>query len=126
MNVAPGYTLDAVEAIVTHPRVSIRGLLLTLKLSAPDAAEHVPEYLERVRSWGYNLVRARQLQYNRREVCVAALQSPFVGSRPFRNAGSFSPMMRHVSGRCHGFMRGQIRDYGVAADASLESAPLPG
>ena len=34
MNVAPEYTLDAVEAIVTHPRVSIRGLLLTLKLPA--------------------------------------------------------------------------------------------
>ena len=32
MNVAPEYTLDAVEAIVTHPQVSIRGLLLTLKL----------------------------------------------------------------------------------------------
>ena len=39
MNVAPAYTLDAIEAIVTHPRVSIRGLLLTLKLSAPDAAD---------------------------------------------------------------------------------------
>jgi 23S rRNA (cytidine2498-2'-O)-methyltransferase len=77
MNVAPNYTLDAVEAIVKHPRVSVRGLLLTLKLSAPDADEHIGEYLDRIRSWGYNLVRARQLQYNRREVCVAALQKPF-------------------------------------------------
>ena len=32
MNVAPDYTLDAVEAIVTHPQINIRGLLLTLKL----------------------------------------------------------------------------------------------
>ncbi|HEV3022079.1 MAG TPA: SAM-dependent methyltransferase, partial [Pirellulales bacterium] len=32
MNVAPQYTLDTVEAIVTHPTVTIRGLLLTLKL----------------------------------------------------------------------------------------------
>jgi 23S rRNA (cytidine2498-2'-O)-methyltransferase len=77
MNVAPRYTLDAVEAIVTHPRVSIRGLLLTLKLPQWDAAAHLPEYLQRVRSWGYNLVHARQLQFNRREVCVAALQKPF-------------------------------------------------
>jgi 23S rRNA (cytidine2498-2'-O)-methyltransferase len=77
MNVAPEYTLDAVEAIVTHPRVSIRGLLLTLKLPQWDLALHLPEYLARVRSWGYNLVRARQLQYDRREVCVAALQRPF-------------------------------------------------
>jgi 23S rRNA (cytidine2498-2'-O)-methyltransferase len=77
MNVAPNYTLDAVEAIVTHPQVNIRGLLLTLKLPQWGLAERVPEYLGRVRSWGYNVVRARQLQYNRREICVAALQKPF-------------------------------------------------
>ena len=32
MNVAPTYTLDTVEAIVTHREVHIEGLLLTLKL----------------------------------------------------------------------------------------------
>ena len=77
MNVAPEYTLDAVEAIVTHPRVNIRGMLLTLKLPQWELAANVPEYLARVQSWGYNLVQARQLQYDRREVCVAALQKPF-------------------------------------------------
>ncbi len=80
MNVAPNYTLDAVEAIVCHAEVHIRGLLLTLKLSDWDLAEQVPEYLQRIRSWGYNVVQARQLQYNRREICVAALQKPFVKS----------------------------------------------
>ena len=77
MNVAPEYTLDAVEAIVTHPRINIRGLLLTLKLANGDLAADVPQYVDRVRSWGYNLVQARQLQYDRREVCLAALQRPF-------------------------------------------------
>lgn len=77
MNVAPKYTLDAVEAIVTHPLVNIRGMLLTLKLPEWSLAQRVPEYLERTRGWGYNVVRARQLQYNRREICVAALQKPF-------------------------------------------------
>jgi 23S rRNA (cytidine2498-2'-O)-methyltransferase len=77
MNVAPEYTLEAVEAIVTHPRINVRGLLLTLKLPQWELAADVPEYLERIRSWGYNLVKARQLQYNRHEVCVAALQQPF-------------------------------------------------
>jgi hypothetical protein len=38
----------------------------------------VPAYLERVRSWGFNQVSARQLQHNRQEICVAALQVPFV------------------------------------------------
>lgn len=78
MNVAPSYTLDAVEAIVTHREVNIRGMLLTLKLFEWELAEHVPEYLDRVRGWGYNLVQARQLVHNRQEICLAALQKPFV------------------------------------------------
>jgi 23S rRNA (cytidine2498-2'-O)-methyltransferase len=77
MNVAPNYTLDAVEAIVTHAEVNIRGLLLTLKLPDWRLVARVPEYLDRVRSWGYNVVRARQLHHNRREICLAALQKPF-------------------------------------------------
>jgi len=77
MNVAPNYTLDSVEAIVTHAEVSVRGMLLTLKLPDWDLARCVPEYLDRIRSWGYNVVRARQLLHNRREICVAALQKPF-------------------------------------------------
>jgi 23S rRNA (cytidine2498-2'-O)-methyltransferase len=77
MNVAPNYTLDAVEAIATHPEVNIRGLLLTLKLPDWGLADGVPQWLNRVRSWGYNMVWARQLQHNRREICIAALQKPF-------------------------------------------------
>ncbi len=77
MNVAPQYTLDAVEAIVAHPRISIRGLLLTLKLPQWALAASLPEYVARIRSWGFNQILARQLQYDRREVCVAALQRPF-------------------------------------------------
>ncbi len=74
MNVAPSYTLDTVEAIVTHKQVNIRGLLLTLKLLDWKMADHVPEYLERIRSWGFPYLRARQLQHNRQEICVAALR----------------------------------------------------
>ncbi|MBN2577837.1 MAG: hypothetical protein JXB10_02515 [Pirellulales bacterium] len=77
MNVAPNYTLQAVEAIVTHPEVNVRGLLLTLKLTDWNLADQVPEYLDRVRGWGYNRVRARQLQHHRQEICIAAWQSPF-------------------------------------------------
>jgi 23S rRNA (cytidine2498-2'-O)-methyltransferase len=77
MNVAPRYTLDALEAIVTHREVSIRGMLLTLKLFEWHLAEQLPQCVERVRGWGYNMVRVRQLQHNRREVCLAALQKPF-------------------------------------------------
>lgn len=68
----PTYTLDAVEAIVTHRNAKIDGLLLTLKLTDWKLAEHIPDFTKRVRSWGYRYVRARQLAYNRREICVAA------------------------------------------------------
>jgi 23S rRNA (cytidine2498-2'-O)-methyltransferase len=77
MNVAPNCTLDVVEAIVTHPQANIRGMLLTLKLPQWGLAAHVPEYLDRIRGWGYNQVRARQLSHNRLEMCIAALQKPF-------------------------------------------------
>lgn len=71
-SVAPNYTLDTVEAIVTHRSVKIEGLLLTLKLPEWKLAGEIPEYTKRIRSWGYWYVRARQLAYNRREICVAA------------------------------------------------------
>ena len=76
MNVAPNYTLDTIEAIVTREETNIRGLLLTLKLLEWELAEYVPEYLFRVRSWGFKHVQARQLQHNRQEFCVAALRKP--------------------------------------------------
>ena len=75
MNVAPDYTLDAVEAAVKHPGISIRGLLLTLKLPDWKLADELPALIERVKSWGYQDVRLRQLAFNRQEICLAALRS---------------------------------------------------
>ena len=77
MNVPPRSTLDAVEAIVTHPEVRIDGLLLTLKLHDWQIAEAVPAYLAaRAPAW-VSAGRPRQLQHGRQEICVAA-------SRPAR------------------------------------------
>jgi 23S rRNA (cytidine2498-2'-O)-methyltransferase len=73
-NVAPKHTLDTVEQIVTHDEVHIRGMILTLKLLDWQLAEQIPHYIERVRSWGYQYVRVRQLAYNRREFCLIALR----------------------------------------------------
>ena len=75
INATPNYTLDAVEAIVKHPQVSIRGMILTLKLSDWHLADSLPQYIERVRSWGYQDVRTRQLAHNGQELCLAALRS---------------------------------------------------
>jgi 23S rRNA (cytidine2498-2'-O)-methyltransferase len=74
INVAPEYTLKTVENIVTHPTVRIEGLLLTLKLLEWKLADEVPAYLDRVRTWGYRRVEARQLSHNRQEICVCAMR----------------------------------------------------
>jgi len=73
-NVAPNHTLDTLEAIVTYPDVYVRGMLLTLKLLDWKLTEEIPGYMARVRSWGYDYVKARQLAFNRQEICVMALQ----------------------------------------------------
>ena len=72
LNVAPQYTLDTVEEIVTHRDVDVRGMLLTLKLLEWTLAEEIPAYLDRIHHWGYREVRARQLFHNRQEICVVA------------------------------------------------------
>jgi 23S rRNA (cytidine2498-2'-O)-methyltransferase len=74
-NVAPAYTLDAVEAIVTHSETNVRGMLLTLKLLDWKLAAEIPAYVARVRSWGFEHVRARQLAFNRQEFCLAAMRT---------------------------------------------------
>jgi len=74
MNIPPEATLDEVETIVTHPGVTIRGMVLTLKLSDWALAERLPEFVARVRHWGYRDVRVRQLVSGGQEVCVVALR----------------------------------------------------
>jgi 23S rRNA (cytidine2498-2'-O)-methyltransferase len=75
INVAPGYTLDSVEDIVTHDSVHVRGLVLTLKLLEWSLADELPACAERVRTWGFRDVRLRQLASGGREVCLVALRS---------------------------------------------------
>lgn len=72
INLPPNYTLDTVEAAVTYPGVNLQGMLLTLKFIDWSMAAKIPEYLDRIRSWGFQDVEARQLHHNRREICVAA------------------------------------------------------
>ena len=71
-NVAPNYTLDTIESIVTYPTTRLEGLIMTIKLSSWEQSVHIPEHIERVRSWGFPDVIARQLAHNRREYCIAA------------------------------------------------------
>lgn len=74
MNLAPNYTLDAVDAIVNHRTAAVRGLILTLKLSDWNAATALPALAARVHDWGYRDVRMRQLSTGGQEVCLVALR----------------------------------------------------
>ena len=74
VNLAPGYTLDTVEAIVNHPQVTIRGLILTLKMADWGQAARLPEFAARVHAWGFRDVRLRQLVTGGQEVCLVALR----------------------------------------------------
>ncbi len=74
LNVAPDYTLDTVEEIVTNQHVRIAGLLLTIKLPEWELAAKIPKHISRVKSWGYKSVRVRQLSHNRQEYCLCALR----------------------------------------------------
>ncbi|MGC4001709.1 MAG: SAM-dependent methyltransferase [Pirellulales bacterium] len=81
LNVAPEYTLDTVEEIVTNQNVRMNGLILTIKLQDWDLAAGIPEHLTRVRDWGYRTVRARQLSRNRQEYCLYAYRTKLEDAR---------------------------------------------
>lgn len=74
MNIVPAATLDTVESIVTHPGLTIRGLVLTLKLSDWHEADQLQDFAARARSWGFRDVRIRQLTSGGQEVCLVALR----------------------------------------------------
>jgi 23S rRNA (cytidine2498-2'-O)-methyltransferase len=74
MNIAPSATLDEIDPIITHPGVTIRGMILTLKLSDWGLAYGLPEFSDRVRRWGFRDVRMRQLVTGGQEVCLVALR----------------------------------------------------
>jgi 23S rRNA (cytidine2498-2'-O)-methyltransferase len=71
-NVAPNYTLDTLDGVLTQGGARPEGLVLTLKLTDPAIAEKLPAMAERIRRYGYRRVRMRQLAYNRQEVCAVA------------------------------------------------------
>jgi 23S rRNA (cytidine2498-2'-O)-methyltransferase len=69
-NVAPNYTLDTLDGVLTQGGARPEGLVLTLKLTDPKLAERLPAIADRLRRYGYTRVRMRQLAFNRHEVCA--------------------------------------------------------
>ena len=79
INVAPRYTLDMIKEILGNQHVNkIKGLILTLKLSDLELAEEIPNWTATVKNLGFQIVRTRQLAFNRREICLIAARDKFV------------------------------------------------
>ena len=78
VNVAPKYTLDTIEEIVSNQYVNhLRGLILTLKLSDLSLATEISNWTDRVKNWGFQIVKTRQLAFNRREICLVAVRDQY-------------------------------------------------
>ena len=73
MNVAPNYTLDVLEEIAAKAS-SVQGILFTLKLIRWELADKLPMLLDRIRTWRFSDVRAKQLVFNRQEVMVVVIR----------------------------------------------------
>lgn len=73
-NIKPAQTLRSVERLATSDRLSIAGMLLTLKLGTYERAAEISGWIERVTGWGFQDVQVRQLATGRCEVCLAALR----------------------------------------------------
>jgi 23S rRNA (cytidine2498-2'-O)-methyltransferase len=71
-NVAPNYTLDTLDGLLTQAGARPEGLVLALKLTDAKLAERLPAIAGRIRRHGYRRVRMRQLAFNRQEVCAVA------------------------------------------------------
>ena len=98
-NVAPKHTLDTVEAIVAARDVRLEGLVLTLKLTDPRLAGELPAFHKRIRGWGYEHVRARQLAFNRQEVCVVATERVAARTIPTEAAQEAEPAKKLRRGK---------------------------
>ena len=72
MNVAPNFTLGVLEELVSRRDNDIRGLLFTLKMFQLELADSIPEYVGRLKNWGFDKIKMKQLQFNRQEIMVAA------------------------------------------------------
>ena len=78
LNMAPAYTLDTIGDIVQHNSVDAKGIILTLKLTDWKFINELPSVYTRVKGWGFQVVKSRQLAFNRQEFCLIAVKDRFM------------------------------------------------
>jgi 23S rRNA (cytidine2498-2'-O)-methyltransferase len=75
LNVDPQMTLDLVQEISNHEAANFKGVILTLKLTELSMVSKVPAMMKQMRELGFQVVKARQLAFNRREFCLVAVKN---------------------------------------------------
>ena len=78
ISMPPAYTLDTVRDIVSHESVNVKGVILTIKLSELKMLEELPVWLKRIKKMGFQLVKSRQLAFNRGEICLVGVRDKFL------------------------------------------------
>ena len=78
LNADPKFTIETVAEIVNHPLVDVKGIILTLKFSEWKNTASIPDLMNAVKALGFQVVKARQLAFNRREICLVAVKDKFV------------------------------------------------
>jgi 23S rRNA (cytidine2498-2'-O)-methyltransferase len=83
LNLAPPLALKAVQKLIPPLRPTLLGAVFTLKLNDWALAGEIPEWVARIKAFGFGEVNAVQLPANRREITVVAL----TGKGTARKAG---------------------------------------
>lgn len=78
LNVDPKFTLETVAEIVSHETVDVKGLILTLKLSDWKMVSDIPSLIAKTKELGFQVVKVRQLAFNRKEYCLVAAKDKFL------------------------------------------------
>lgn len=78
MSVAPKFALDTLEDIVSNEQVDVSGVVVTLKLPDKALASELDQHRDRVRGWGFSMVKTRQLAFNRQELCLIGVKDKFM------------------------------------------------
>jgi 23S rRNA (cytidine2498-2'-O)-methyltransferase len=97
LNLVPNYTLDTVTEIVSHERVHVKGLILTMKLSDWKLLDKLPELRKRVSELGFGVVKTRQLAFNRQEFCLVAVRDKFLLRKQKRKPGKKAKIAKTVA-----------------------------
>ncbi len=78
LNADPNFSIETVAEIVNHPLVDVKGIILTLKFSEWKNTSSIPDLMKAAKALGFQVVKARQLAFNRREICLVAVKDKFV------------------------------------------------